>query len=145
MPRPPSTYDGRTSTGKPISRAIARASRKVLAAKPRGRATPSFSSTASNFSRSSARSSERRSLPTIAMPRALSWSARLIAVWPPKASITPRAFVARATASTSSAPGGSNTSTSETSKSVETVSGLLLMTTAARPASRSAQAACTHE
>ena len=54
--------------------------RNVFAARPRGRATPSFSSTASNFSRSSARSSERRSLPTIAIPRFVSSSARLIAV-----------------------------------------------------------------
>src|ERR1700687_3103160 len=37
MPRPPSTYDGRTRTGNPISRAISRALRNDSAALPGGR------------------------------------------------------------------------------------------------------------
>ena len=46
------------STGKPSSRAIARASRNVLAARPCGRATPRRASAASNCSRFSAMSSD---------------------------------------------------------------------------------------
>ena len=59
MPRPPSTYDGLTRTGNPISRATSRALRNDSAVRPAGRATPSLASTASNFSRSSARSRAR--------------------------------------------------------------------------------------
>ena len=53
--------------------------------------------------------------------------ASLMAVWPPNCTTAPQGFSSSTTASTSSAVRGSKYSLSATSKSVDTVSGLLLM------------------
>ena len=68
------------------------------------------------------------------------WAARvlvsLMAVWPPKATTTPMGFSILMMSSTSSGDRGSKYSRSPVSKSVDTVSGLLLMMTTSYPSCR---------
>ena len=71
--------------------------------------------------------------------------ARLIAVWPPNWQMTPSGFSLSMISSTSCSVSGSKYRESEVSKSVETVSGLLLMTMDFLPALRSAQDAWTEQ
>ena len=78
-------------------------------------------------------------------PAASSGPARLMAVCPPNCTTTPSGFVWSMMFSTSSTVSGSKNRASEVSKSVETVSGLLLMMIASYPSSRSAHTECTEQ
>ncbi len=71
--------------------------------------------------------------------------ARLIAVWPPNWTMTPSGISFSMTFITSSIVSGSKYSRSEVSKSVDTVSGLLLMMIDSIPISRSAQTEWTEQ
>ena len=105
--RPPSTYDGRTSSGKPISRAARRASSKLRAVPQRGASTPSWARSAPNRRRSSARSMLSGEVPRIFTPRRSSGIASDSGVCPPNCTITPSGFSLSTTSSTSSSVSGS--------------------------------------
>ena len=68
-----------------------------------------------------------------------------MAVWPPNWQTTPTGRSISSTFITSSGVSGSKYRRSEVSKSVETVSGLLLMMTVSKPARLSAQTQCTEQ
>src|SRR5947199_216633 len=70
MARPPSTYDGRTSTGYPIRSAAARASSTFVAVPFGGCVSPSSRAIASNRRRSSAMSIASGDVPRIFTPAA---------------------------------------------------------------------------
>ena len=117
------------STGYPSSRAAERASSAVMTVWPFGRLMPERSSSSSKRSRSSAMSMVSAEEPKIGT---LFWAkvlVSLMAVWPPKATTTPMGFSMWMMSITSSGDRGSKYSRSAVSKSVETVSGLLLMMT----------------
>ena len=84
MPRPPRTYDGRTTTGKPIDAATSRASSRDVAV-PLGRLgdVRARESSAENRFRSSARSIESAEVPMSGTPASCSASASFSGVWPP--------------------------------------------------------------
>jgi hypothetical protein len=82
-------------------------------------------------------------LPRMRTPAWSSGSARLMAVWPPNWTTTPLACSSWMIAVTASSSSGSKYRRVLQSKSVLTVSGLLLTMTAATPCARSAIAACT--
>ena len=81
--RPPSTYDGRTTTGNPISVATARASSCDVAVPDAACGIPRSHSSFENRLRSSARSMESGDVPRMRTPAACSDSASLSGVWPP--------------------------------------------------------------
>ena len=84
-------------------------------------------------------------VPKIAMPcRSKNWVS-LMAVCPPKATTTPTGFSTAMTFMTSSGVSGSKYSRSAVSKSVETVSGLLLMITTSYPSSFNVHTQWTEE
>ena len=85
--------------------------------------------TLENRSRSSAASIESTLVPISGAPASASPRARLSGVWPPNCTITPRGVIRSTMLSTSSRVRGSKNSMSEVSKSVDTVSGLLLIIT----------------
>jgi hypothetical protein len=68
MARPPSTYDGRTTTGNPIAAAAARASWREVAVPLAGCVMFRLSSSAEKRFRSSARSIESGDVPRILTP-----------------------------------------------------------------------------
>src|SRR5207247_2499234 len=72
MARPPSTYEGRTSTGYPMRRATSTACSTDRAVPFAGWVTPSRRASASNRSRSSATSIESGDVPRIGTPAASS-------------------------------------------------------------------------
>ena len=110
---------------------------------------PSSSMSLENFFLSSARSIESGEVPSILvfLPLSSLWrgSAKLIAVWPPNWSTTPSASSLSMTFITSSTVMGSKYNLVEMSKSVDTVSGLLLTMTASMPSSLIARAPCTQQ
>ena len=75
------------------------------------------------------------------MPRFAIGVARLMAVWPPNWQMTPSGFSLSMISMTSCSVSGSKYRESDVSKSVETVSGLLLMTMDFFPAFLRAQEA----
>ena len=119
MARPPSTYDGRTSTGKPIRPTIASASSRSVAVPPGGCGMRSSSHSAFHFSRSSARSIDDGAVPAISSGGMT--EASLSGVCPPSDTITfggvpPAAAVSAAiTWRTSSVVSGSKYSRSDVS------------------------------
>jgi hypothetical protein len=84
-------------------------------------------------------------VPMILTPRRSSGSASFSGVCPPSCTITPSGCSSRTISSTSSSVSGSKYSLSDTSKSVETVSGLEFTMIDSHPASRRASAACTQQ
>ena len=86
-----------------------------------------FSKISSKRSRSSAASTPSAEVPRICTPISVSALASLMAVCPPNWTTAPQGFSSSTMFCTSSAVSGSKYSLSATSKSVETVSGLLLM------------------
>jgi len=109
---------------------------------------PSCSTIAAKRVLSSARSMMAMSRPGIGTPAASSARARPSGVWPPKATNAriggePSADSAAMTSSTLSPSSGSKYRRLDASKSVETVSGLELIMTAAMPWRRSTSAAWT--
>jgi len=105
----------------------------------------SSSSRLSNLSLSSARSISSTDVPRILMPARCSFPARLMGVCPPNCTITPSGFSFSSTFSTSSASRGSKYRRSAVSKSVLTVSGLLLIMMASIPSSLMAHTECTEQ
>ncbi|MNG00995.1 hypothetical protein D3C85_1029890 [compost metagenome] len=97
---------------------------------PGGCAIESLLSKASNFLRSSAVSILSRSEPRIRTPALCKGAAKLIAVCPPNCTITPIGCSRSITFITSSKNNGSKYKRSDVLKSVDTVSGLLLIITA---------------
>ncbi len=83
MPRPPSTYDGRTTTGNPIWPATSRASAREIAVPLDGCGMPRSHSSLENRWRSSARSIESGEVPRISTPASCSGSASFSGVCPP--------------------------------------------------------------
>ena len=79
------------------------------------------------------------------MPSFSICAARLMAVCPPNCTMAKSGFSAAATPVTSSGVSGSKYRRSAVSKSVDTVSGLLLMITVSQPSFCSAQTACTEQ
>jgi hypothetical protein len=113
---------------------------------PFGRTSaPTFRHTRSNRSRSSARSIASTEVPRMFTPAASSPAARFSGVWPPNCTITPRGCSRWTISRTSSRVSGSKYSRSETSKSVETVSGFEFTMIVSYPASRSARTAWTQQ
>ena len=86
--RPPSTYDGRTTTGKPIVPAASRASLRDTAVPLAGCGMPRSQSSCEKRLRSSARSIESGEVPTMVTPASCSGSASLSGVWPPNCTTT---------------------------------------------------------
>ncbi len=95
MARPPSTYEGRTSTGYPMRFALASASSTLVAVAPRGCGMASSSSSLPKRLRSSARSMLSGEVPMMGTPAAFSGSARFSGVCPPNCTITPIGSAAR--------------------------------------------------
>ena len=116
------------------------ASVSLVAIRPAGRGISSFVKRSSNFSRSSALSIPATDVPNTLTPRAAKGAAKLMAVCPPNWQITPTGFSLSMTAMTSSTVNGSKYRLSEVSKSVLTVSGLLLIIMLFIPALRKAHA-----
>ncbi len=92
IPRPPSTYDGRTITGYPILFAIEMAPSTDVAIPDSGMGISNFSIISRNRSRSSARSMTDGDVPSIFTPFFSSSDARLSGVCPPNCAITPSGF-----------------------------------------------------
>ena len=84
-------------------------------------------------------------VPRIFTPRSANGPAKLMAVCPPNCAITPTGFSLRTISITSSTVNGSKYKLSDVSKSVLTVSGLLLMMIDFIPALRNAQEECTEQ
>ena len=87
----------------------------------------------SNRSRSSAASTPSEEVPSRRTPMSVRALASLMAVCPPNCTTAPQGFSCSTMFWTSSAVRGSKYSLSATSKSVETVSGLLLMMMVSKP------------
>ena len=104
---PPSTNEGRTSTGYPISEAVFTPSSIFVTAFPSGFGISSSSSSFSNASLSSALSIALQSVPIILTPQSARADARFIAVCPPSEAITPYGFSRSITFMTSSTVSGS--------------------------------------
>src|SRR2546427_52095 len=125
MARPPSTYEGRTSTGKPIRSATFTASSTERAVPFAGCVMPRRSASASKRPRSSAMSIESGAVPRMGTPAASSGLVKRRGVCPPSWTTTPLGRSHRTISSTSSNVSGSKYSLSEMSKSVDTVSDKL--------------------
>ena len=97
--RPPSTYDGRTTSGKPIEPATSRASSTDVAVPLGACGIPRSQSSLANRSRSSARSIESGDVPMIRTPAALQrqrqLERRLPAVLDDAADVAARLLLAR--------------------------------------------------
>ena len=89
MPRPPRTYDGRTSTGKPISAAISWACANDDAMPCLGAGSPASASSRPKAPRSSARWIAAGEVPTIGTPASSSPCASPSGVCPPSWQMTP--------------------------------------------------------
>ena len=89
---PDSTYDGRTSTGKPTLRMKALMSSIEVSALHSGWSTPMRSSMAENLSRSSALSMLRADVPRMFTRCASRRRARLFGICPPVDTMTPCGF-----------------------------------------------------
>ena len=89
MARPPSTYEGRTSTGYPMRSRLRWPLRLEVAITPGACGICSSSSSLSKRLRSSARSIDSGEVPMMLTPAAFSGRARLSGVWPPNCTITP--------------------------------------------------------
>src|SRR2546425_2765892 len=107
MARPPSTYEGRTSTGKPIRSATCTASSTERAVPFAGCVTPRRSASASKRPRSSAMSIESGAVPRIGTPAASSGLVKRSGVCPPSWTTTPLGRSQRTISSTSSRVSGS--------------------------------------
>src|SRR5437667_151859 len=83
MARPPRTYDGRTTTGKPIRPATSTASSSLMAVPCAGTRMPCSRTRAPNRSRSSAMSMESTGVPHIGTPARSRSLASFNGVWPP--------------------------------------------------------------
>ena len=145
MARPPSTYEGRTSTGYPMRWATFTASATERAVPFAGWVTPRRRASASNRSRSSATSMESGGVPRMGTPAASSGLVSRSGVWPPSWTTTPFGRSQRTISITSSKVSGSKYSLSEMSKSVDTVSGLELIMIVRYPSSRNASPARTQQ
>ena len=88
MARPPSTYDGRTTSGKPIFSAASRASSGDVAMPLGACGMPRSHRSCENRSRSSARSIESGDVPRIFTPASCSGSASFSGVCPPYCTTT---------------------------------------------------------
>ena len=126
IPAPPNTYDGLTKTGYFNLLATSKASSTVNTVEPRGRSIWHFSRISSNLSLSSAASTSSAEVPKILTPISINALVSLIAVCPPNWTIAPSGFSISTIFSTSSGVNGSKYKRSAISKSVLTVSGLLL-------------------
>ena len=115
MARPPSTYEGRTMTGYPISLAIFKAWSSVLAMPASGWGMFNSCMTRRNWSRSSAKSMVAGEVPRIFTPASASSPAILRGVWPPNWAMTPSGFSFSWILNTSSTVSGSKYSLSEVS------------------------------
>ena len=113
--RPPSTNDGRTTSGNPSSRPTAIASPSVIAVAFSGCRNPSRSSNPLKSARSSARSIASGVVPKIFTPAAASPFASFNGVCPPSCTITPRGRSRATIASTDSSVSGSKYSRSAVS------------------------------
>ncbi len=145
MARPPSTYEGRTSTGKPIRSATFTASSTERAVPLAGCVMPRRSASASKRPRSSAMSIESGAVPRMGTPAASSGLVKRSGVCPPSWTTTPLGRSHRTISSTSSNVSGSKYSLSEMSKSVDTVSGFELIMIVLKPSSRNASPARTQQ
>ncbi len=110
-----------------------------------GTRAPILRQTSAKRSRSSARSIASTEVPRTGAPSSSSPRARFRGVCPPSWTITPLGCSRWRISSTSSSVSGSKYSLSETSKSVDTVSGFEFTMIVSNPASRSASAACTQQ
>ena len=107
MERPPSTYEGLTSTGKPIRFAARIALSTVKTMSLSGCLRSSFLTISLNRSRSSARSMASGEVPRMVTPSFHRLRARFSGVWPPNCTITPTGLSVLTTCSTSSNVRGS--------------------------------------
>ena len=123
--------------------AMSMASAGSVVAAPCGCGISSLLIISSNVLRFSAASMLDTDVPRMAMPRRSSGVARLIAVCPPNCTTAPTARSSAITAATASSSSGSKYRRVLQSKSVLTVSGLLLTITDATCDARSDSAACT--
>jgi hypothetical protein len=105
--RPPSTYDGRTTSGNPTVRASTTACSSVRAVALAGCLRPRFFTSTWKRSRSSAMSIESGDVPMIGAPAASSARDSLSGVWPPYCTITPSGCSFAMISSTSSSVSGS--------------------------------------
>ena len=121
------------------------ASSVVKTVEPLGRSIWHFSRISSNLSLSSAASTSSASVPKILTPISVSALVSLMAVCPPNCTMAPSGFSISTMLSTSSAVNGSKYKRSAISKSVDTVSGLLLTIIVSYPAAFKAHTQCTEQ
>ena len=105
--RPAIRYEGRTTSGKPTSRASFTACSSVRAVALAGCLSPRFFTRIWKRSRSSAMSMESGDVPMMGAPAASSARDSLSGVWPPYCTITPSGISLSMISSTSSRVSGS--------------------------------------